>query len=597
VMPLISPIEWRGRRPRRRFAVLSSYRRGVMNRSLTTRAIVVTVVVILSLIGLWPTIQAARITDDMRLEAETNPALAAKIESWESRAIRKGLDLEGGMYIVLEIDTEDLSATEAQDAMERVTEILRNRVDQFGVSEPDIKSVGNSRIVVQLPGLQDVERAKNLIGSTARLEFRLVRPVEDVETALDRLDEAFKVAVTTDVATDAVEPAETEPVDEPAPGADEALDLGDLPGQPGEADISDDLMADRPFSGYVFADANFSRMWGTPLAVESRNVAKVREMLASPLAHALPRNMEFQFKMDEADIGGGMKVRPLYLLDKTSSLNGDHLTGARSTPDTDHPGNFSVTFNLDRRGARIFSQVTGENVGRQLAITMDGKVKSAPQIQGKIPSGNGDITGGFTSNQSSDLALLLRAGALPVDVHIEEERTVGPSLGADSVRQGLNAALYGLALVVIFVLLYYRATGLVVVLALIVNMAILMAVLAQFGLVLTLPGIAGIILTIGMAVDANVLINERIREEMRRGKTARAAVDAGYSNATRTIVDANVTTLIAAMILWYFGTGPILGFAVTLAIGIFSSMFTALVLTRVIMEASTRNRAHAKLSI
>ena len=574
-----------------------------MNRSLTTRAIVVTVIVILSLIGLWPTIQASRITDDMRVEAETNPALAAKIASWESRAIRKGLDLEGGMYIVLEIDVEGLTDTEAKDAMERVTEILRNRVDQFGVSEPDIKTIGNQRIVVQLPGLQDVERAKNLIGSTARLEFRLVRPIEDVQTILERMDDAFAATVAPceadaeaglDVVAAAAEPVVDE---EPAPAADDALDLGDLPGQPGSDDVTDDLLAERPFSCYIFANADFNRMWGTPLAVESRHVAKVREMIESPQGRILQRSMEFQFKMDDVEIGGGMVVRPLFLLDKTPTLTGDHLTGARSAPDTDRPGNFSVTFNLDRRGARVFSQATGENVGRQLAISLDGKVKSAPQIQGKIPSGNGDITGGFTSNQASDLALLLRAGALPVDVHIEEERTVGPSLGADSIRQGLNAALYGLAFVVIFVLLYYRLTGFVVVLALMVNMTILLAVLAQFGLVLTLPGIAGIILTIGMAVDANVLINERIREELRRGKTSRAAVDAGYSNATRTIVDANVTTLIAAMILWYFGSGPILGFAVTLAIGIFSSMFTALVLTRVIMEAVTRNRAHAKLSI
>ncbi len=574
-----------------------------MNRSLTTRAIVVTVIVILSLIGLWPTIQASRITDDMRVEAETNPALAAKIASWESRAIRKGLDLEGGMYIVLEIDVEGLTDTEAKDAMERVTEILRNRVDQFGVSEPDIKTIGNQRIVVQLPGLQDVERAKNLIGSTARLEFRLVRPIEDVQTILERMDDAFAATVAPgeDVAEAGLDvvAAAAEPVvdEEPAPAADDALDLGDLPGQPGSDDVTDDLLAERPFSGYIFANADFNRMWGTPLAVESRHVAKVREMIESPQGRILQRSMEFQFKMDDVEIGGGMVVRPLFLLDKTPTLTGDHLTGARSAPDTDRPGNFSVTFNLDRRGARVFSQATGENVGRQLAISLDGKVKSAPQIQGKIPSGNGDITGGFTSNQASDLALLLRAGALPVDVHIEEERTVGPSLGADSIRQGLNAALYGLAFVVIFVLLYYRLTGFVVVLALMVNMTILLAVLAQFGLVLTLPGIAGIILTIGMAVDANVLINERIREELRRGKTSRAAVDAGYSNATRTIVDANVTTLIAAMILWYFGSGPILGFAVTLAIGIFSSMFTALVLTRVIMEAVTRNRAHAKLSI
>ncbi len=576
-----------------------------MNRSLTTRAVLVIVVVALSLIGLWPTIQASRITDDMRTAAETDAALASRIESWEDGAIRKGLDLEGGMYIVLEIDVEGLTDAEAKENLQRVTEILRNRVDQFGVSEPDIKTVGNQRIVVQLPGLQDVERAKNLIGSTARLEFRMVRPVEDVETALGRLDDAFKTTAAVDE-----EPADAEATDADATdatdagtgdevaAADESLDLGELPGQPsGDMTPGADLLDERPFSGYVFANGDFIRMWGTPRAVEARYVDRVRDMLESPEARVLPRHLEFQFDMDEFDVGGGMVLRPLYLLDSQASLTGDRLTSARSAPDTERPGNFVVNFSLDRRGARLFSKVTGENVGRQMAITLDGKVKSAPRIEGKIPSGDGNITGGFTSAEASDMALLLRAGALPVDVRIEEERTVGPSLGADSVRQGLDAAWYGLIIVVVFVILYYRLTGFVVVLALSVNMVILLAVLAQFGLVLTLPGIAGIILTIGMAVDANVLINERIREELRRGKTARAAVDSGYGNATRTIVDANVTTLIAAMILWWFGTGPIRGFAVTLTIGIFSSMFTALVLTRVIMEAVTRNRAHAKLSI
>jgi len=578
-----------------------------MNRSLTVRATLVIVVVAASLIGLWPTYKASRITDEMREAALTDPSLAAKIASWESRAIRRGLDLEGGMYIVLEIDTEGLSPAQAADAMARVTEILRNRVDQFGVSEPDIKPLGNERIIVQLPGLDDPERARNLIGSTARLEFRMVRPVDDVQMVLDKLDEAFRI--TGAAASAAAEPASEEPaveeaaeevaaaVDSALVAADDPLALDDLPGQPGAAD--DPALGDpeRPFSGYLYADAAFSQMWGTPLAVDARYVDKVRQMLTAPEARVIPRSMEFQLGMEDVDLGGGTVVRPLYLLDSKPGLTGDRLTGARQAPDQDRPGNFVVTFNLDRRGAREFSRLTGENVGRNMAITLDGKVNSAPRINGKIPSGAGEIQGSFTSAEANDLALLLRAGALPVDVRIEEERTVGPSLGRDSVKQGLQAAVYGLIVVVLFVLIYYKAVGAVAVLALLANLVILLAVLAQFGLVLTLPGIAGIILTIGMAVDANVLINERIREELRRGKTARAAVDSGYSNATRTIVDANVTTLIAAAILWWFGTGPIQGFAVTLTIGIFSSMFTALVLTRVIMEAATRNRAQAKLSI
>jgi len=566
-----------------------------MNRSLTTRAVVVIVVIAASLIGLWPTIQASRVTDEMRQTALTDTALASKIESWENRAIRKGLDLEGGMYIVLEIDTEDLTDTQARDAMDRVTEILRNRVDQFGVSEPDIKPLGHERIIVQLPGLQDVERAKTLIGSTARLEFRMVRPVEDVQSVLDKLDEAFRTtaAVRGDLGgvPDITDVGLDEIVD-----ADDPLALDALPGQPG-ADAGDGSSTERPFSSLIFADASFSQMFGTPLAIDSRNASRILEMLSAPEARVIPRSMEFMLDMEDFAAGDGKTIRPLYLLDSRAGLTGDRLTGARGAPNQDRPGQFQVHFNLDRKGAHEFSKLTGENVGRQMAITLDGKVKSAPRINGKIPGGDSVITGSFTSVEANDLALLLRAGALPVDVQIVEERTVGPSLGKDSVTQGFNAALYGLVIVMLFVLILYRVVGLVVVFALSANLVIVMAVLAQFGLVLTLPGIAGIILTIGMAVDANVLINERIKEELRRGKTARAAVDSGYTNATRTIIDANVTTLIAAVILWWFGTGPIQGFAVTLTIGIFSSMFTALVMTRVIMELATRNRAHAKLSI
>ena len=278
-------------------------------------------------------------------------------------------------------------------------------------------------------------------------------------------------------------------------------------------------------------------------------------------------------------------------------LTGDQLTNAISAANQDRPGFWQVNFTLNNRGGRTFAKVTGENVGRFLAISLDGRISSAPVIQGKIPSGSGSISGNFTNNEASDLALLLRAGALPTDVFIAEERTVGPSLGSDSIRMGVNAAMYGSILVVIFILLYYRMSGLVTVLALVSNIIILMAVLAQFDLVLTLPGIAGIILTVGMAVDANVLINERIREELRKDKTIRASVQAGYANATRTIVDANVTTLIAGGILLWFGTGPIKGFAVTLSIGILTSMFTALVMTRVVMEFLTRKQGKQKMSI
>jgi preprotein translocase subunit SecD len=290
-------------------------------------------------------------------------------------------------------------------------------------------------------------------------------------------------------------------------------------------------------------------------------------------------------------------ARFLFPLQSTVALAGDRLTAARERPDPNTPGNWNIGFDLDRKGARQFAKVTGENVGEFLAITLDGRVKSAPRINSRIPNGSGVIEGPHTIAQASDMALLLRAGALPADVSIAEERTVGPSLGSDSIKQGVRAAMWGSLLVAIFMVIYYRGTGLIVVAALVSNILILMAVLAQFGLVLTLPGIAGVILTVGMAVDANVLINERIREELRKAKTVRAAIQAGYANATRPIIDANVTTLIVGVVLWNFGTGPVQGFAVTLCIGIVTSVFTALVLTRVITDLVHLNRGQQRVEI
>ncbi len=561
-----------------------------MNRSQTLWSILIVVLIAFSLWGLYPTWRASRVDASMLARAASDPALQAKIDGWNAKAIRKGLDLQGGMYLVLEVNTEGMSAAQASDALSRVVEILRNRVDQFGVSEPEIKPLGNNRIIVQLPGLQDPERAKSLIGSTARLEFRLVRPWEDAAFVATKLDEALKTAA-------AVAPATTTEVAASAaaaaPGADDAL--GDLPALPGEQGTEAELSVEHPFSSLVIVDQGLGQYGGSYMFVPLEAVEQVRNLLAGPAARVIPRDMELQFGMDERAPFGQPGVF-LFLMDRTPSLTGDRLTTAMSKPDPEKPGMFQVNFSLDRRGSRIFGETTGANEGRFLAISLDGKVKSAPQIITKITD-SGSITGSFTSAQASDLALMLRAGALPVDVRIEEERVIGPSLGRDSIEQGLKAGWIGAALVVIFLLIYYQAVGAVAVLALAVNMLFLMATLAQFDLVLTLPGIAGIFLTIGMAVDANVLINERIREELRRDKTTRAAVDSGYHNAMRTIIDSNVTTLIAGIVLLWFGTGPIKGFAITLSIGILTSMFTALVLTRVILETYTRSRTNATLRI
>ncbi len=575
-----------------------------MNRNQQIRAGVTIVVLLLSIIGLLPTFRALSVSKADREAAKTDPALAAKISEIDAKAIRRGLDLKGGMYLVLEVDQTGMTASEAQDALVRVKEILYNRINKFGVSEPEITTFGSSRIVVKLPGLQDPERAKNLLGKTARLEFRMVRPEDDVQAALDKMDQIFKgvdvsaadssAAGATGTAVEVTESAAADTTAADSTGAG----LDDLLGEGADtAAVDEAYLKDHPFSGLVVRMPGGTRSSSTSLYVEEPNVKRVQAMLDDPRTKARLRGLEFQLGMEPRNMGQGKSLRPLYLVDAKPVLTGDQLVDANANASHDRPGAWEVNFTLSGRGARVFAKVTGENVGRYLAISLDGRISSAPVIQGKIPNGSGVIQGQFTNNEASDLALLLRAGALPVDVSIAEERTVGPSLGSDSIHAGINAALYGSLLVVLFMVLYYKKTGLITDLALIANILILMAVLAQFGLVLTLPGIAGIILTVGMAVDANVLINERVREELRKGKTNKAAVQAGYLNATRTIVDANVTTLIAAVILLWFGTGPIKGFAVTLSIGILSSMFTALVMTRVLLEMMAKGKVHGKLSI
>ncbi|MCP4290719.1 MAG: protein translocase subunit SecD [bacterium] len=568
-----------------------------MNRSLQIRAGLSVVVLLLSLIGLWPTFKALSISGEERAAAKDNPERLAEIQEIDSKAIRRGLDLKGGMYLVLEIDQTDMTPAEAQDALQRVKESLVRRIDKFGVSEPEITTFGASRIVVKLPGLQDPERAKNLLGKTARLEFRLVRPESELQEVFEKLDRAFldEAAVAEAIAAESSDD-QVAVADSTANDPDNPFGSLDPNGE-GE-DVSDAVyLAEHPFTGMLMLQSALGRGLGTSIFLNENDVNRMQALLDDPRTARALRDVELQLGDEALDVGEGIKLRPMYLVDGTAGLTGDRLEGATANADNQNPGRFMVSFTLDSRGARQFAKLTGDNVNRLLAISLDGRISSAPQIQGRIPGGQGQITGSFTNNEASDLALLLRAGALPADVYIAEERTVGPSLGSDSIKMGLDAAMYGSILVVIFMLIYYRASGLVTVLALVSNIVILMSVLAQFGLVLTLPGIAGIILTVGMAVDANVLINERIREELRKDKTVRAAVQSGYMNATRTIVDANVTTLIAGGILLMFGTGPIKGFAVTLSIGILTSMFTALVMTRVLMETITRKQGKQTMSI
>jgi SecD/SecF fusion protein len=538
-----------------------------MDRAFRWKLIITLAMIALSIWAMIPTLRLYSMPREKR-DALTGP----QIDHLRSRSMKLGLDLQGGMDLVLELDKGALQeGTDVGDATDRVIEILRNRVDQFGVAEPVIQKQGEDRIAVQLPGLLDPERARRLIGQTALLEFKLVKSGDDEQRVIQMVDRYL---------------AQRQSAPEEA---DSTLAASDTT----RSAESDSLLTDRPLTSRSLGT------WGGGIMFPESEWQAVANMLEKANVDSiLPPDTQLAWSKD-MERATGQSGHVLYVLKKKAELTGAGVANAVRTlgEDPRHPGAASVSLTLNNRGSATFARVTGDNVNRQLAIVLDGRVASAPVIQDKIRGGRASITGTFSDQEARDLAVVLRAGALPAPVNIIEERTVGPSLGRDSIREGLHAGLAGALLVVIFMLWYYRAAGLIAVLALVLNVFFLFAVLAGLNGTLTLPGMAGIVLTIGMAVDANVLIFERIREELRNLKSVRAAIDSGYKRAFRTILDANVTTLITAVVLFQFGTGPIKGFAVTLSIGLLANMFTAVLVTRMIYDAITHRRRLESLSI
>ena len=460
---------------------------------------------------------ALRLAEELKEKLRAQHIAFNKIErtgKWDIEAVLPGIEQQNGLRPIVEKEFPTLewkSAESGSDgakvlltlnekevqhirkqAVGQGLETIRNRIDQFGVSEPDIRPEGEDRILIQLPGIQDPQRAVELIGKTALLEFKLVA--------------------------------------ENAGGAEKKL----------------------------------------PPGVK-------------------------MFPMKHTDRVGKRTTDESIPLQDRTLMTGEHIANARMAIDSEHNAAY-VAMDFDPVGAKMFERITEANVHRQLAIVLDGVVYSAPTIQGKIGA-NATITGSFSPEEARDLAIVLRAGSLPAPVKVLEERTVGPALGQDSIHKGIVSSLVGGIGIILFMLIYYRFSGFIADLALIMNVILVLAGLALFGATLTLPGIAGIALTIGIAVDANVLIYERIREEMRLGKTPRAAVDNGYEHATKTIMDANITSLIAAAVLFQFGTGPVKGFAVTLSIGLIANLFTAIVVTRVFFDYLLTQRRVKALSI
>ncbi|MCX5754181.1 MAG: protein translocase subunit SecD [Candidatus Krumholzibacteria bacterium] len=569
-----------------------------MNRSDRIRTIFSAIVIVLSLWFLWPTYRLATMSkeDQQKLEIE-NPE---KIDKLHKKALKLGLDLKGGMHLTLEVDDSQLTAEEKKDVLDRALEIVRNRVDQFGVSEPTIQKEGSKRIIVQLPGLTDPDRAKRLLGQTAMLEWRLMRQQQEVADVLNKLDQTFRkisgdslVEVNpekTDTLGVVPDPTKAAPAAKSAPGESLFAKTKGADELPLNVPL-ETVDKTKPFTSLLLS---FNRDW---VLVREENLPLVRRMLARPEAlAAMPKDSEFMWFDEWMNLSEGGRGKALMLVAKDEYVSGSNLVSAEPTSNPQSPTQLSVAFTFNRKGARELSRFTGDNVGRFTAIILDGKIKSFPVIKTKIPDGRGVIEGTFTDVEARDLAIILRAGALPAPMFTREERTVGPSLGSDSIRQGMRAGLLGAGAVVVFMMIYYQLSGVIATLGLALTFLSLFGFLAYFGAALTLPGIAGLVLTVGMAVDANVLIYERIREEIRREKTIRSAVDAGYERAFVTILDANLTTLISAVALWQFGTGPIKGFATTLSIGILTSMFAACVFCRLIFNLWV-SRPMKKLSI
>lgn len=623
-----------------------------MKNSLTPRYLVILVLLGWSFYSLWPSIKYQGLDADEKELLREQGELA----QIESRIIRQGLDLKGGMYILLETDIpalvkslasnrnekfdnlieeitnefrlnrgenffnifrekisnsdikvvryyheygsnlEDIIAAiedETEDSINRVLEILQNRIDQFGVSEPTIQKQGKYRILVELAGIQDSERARALLQSTALLEFYLVKNNASTNEIISQLDNILKKSVSEEELEILISESKLDkkPTEATKQSKNNVTTVDEIFGETtntrsdslgGESDLS----FDSPLQSLIeFVQGD--------LVVKSKNVYALKKLLSQEAAKLKLKSSsgQFIFGNDSESLGASGEYFRLYYLETVPELTGGVVEKAKASLGSLGGGSAGlpvVSLDMNSEGSKTWSRVTGANIGQRIAIVLDNKVHMAPNIREKIPGGRTQIEGFADINEAKDIAIILRAGALPAPVNIIEERTVGPSLGADSIARGQKSILIGLGVVFIFMLIYYRAAGAIANFALIWNIVLILAVLASLGATLTLPGIAGLILTVGMCIDSNVIIFERIREELRKGKTPKSAIEAGYNRAITTIIDANLTTVIASLVLYQFGTGPIKGFATVLFWGILISMFTAVYVTRTIFYTITK---------
>ena len=573
-----------------------------------------------------PNITQDELESILRFKEDSIRVSNPSFKSASEKRIKLGLDLQGGMYLVMEVNTGKLLErlaknpddtftkiiTEAEkearvndedvvsifakkmearnirlsryfgsirddnakilselqkqesDAVSRAIEIIRNRVDQYGVSEPSIQKQGTRRIIIELPGIAKEEEAKKLLQGRALLEFKLVKDASFAFPIMTKIDEVLAQSLSGDSTISDTAKEDTTSVKNMT-----------------EAEYA----KKHPFFAIArILDPSGRREDAADAYVAETDKNLLNNYLSRPeVQKVIPDNVQFLFDAKPVTEPDGKKFYRMYMVNKQPELTGGVIVDAQANidPNTTAP---IVTMQMNGDGAREWARITGSNVGKRCAVVLDGVVYTAPVIQNKIPNGNSQISGSKDMDEAKLLEIVLKAGALPAPIDIIEERTVGPSLGQDSISQGFNSALIGFIIVAVFMIFYYKKAGSVADFGLFVTILMLLGILAGFRATLTLPGIAGIILTMGMAVDANVLIYERIREELATGKTIKASVESGFANSFSAIFDSNITTFFTGLILYQFGSGPVQGFALTLMIGIATSLFSALVVTRLVFD-------------
>ena len=537
--------------------------------SLRTRVLIILGLVLVSAYALFP----RNVTERRRLGNGTfGDTVIRRVP------LKYGLDLRGGMHLALEVDESRGAVTDKAGAIDRALKVVRNRIDQFGVAEPVVQKVGSERIIVELPGVDDPNRAERLVKESAFLQFQITDETRALEKVLPRIDQVLRAkGVSAKGAAPGGDSAKSQ-------GLTNLFATGDSAGRDSAAAgaAKDSAAADTGL--LASTDGPFSKLvqpGGMPgeYAIAREDLATLRNYLAMPEVQAvLPPGKVIRFGQDEAG-EAQLPYARFYVLDARPIITGEYLIDAKPTTDPVE-GNI-VQFTLNNEGGRRFRNETARHVNDYMAIVLDDIVMGQPPVIRSAIGTRGQITmTGKPLQAAQDLALVLRAGALPVPLKVVESRVIGPSLGEDSIRQGIFSGVLGVALVVLIMVVYYRFSGMLAVLGLAFYTVTTLAVLAMFDATLTLPGLAGFVLSIGMAVDANFLIFERIREELVEGKTVRRAIDEGFDHAWNAIIDTHVTTALTAAILYQFGTGPVRGFAVTLLAGLAASLVSAIFVVR-----------------